>query len=319
MTDAHFADRLLDLAESRRSQVVVGLDPRPELLPEEVTAEAASRHGQGAQAAAEAMLSFNRAVIDATCRSAVAVKPQIAFYERYGCEGLRAYAGTVAYARSRGMIVIGDVKRGDIGSTAEAYAAAHLPAPPAGAHERRELPADFHVDAITVNPLCGSDGVAPFIERAAASGTGLFVLVRTSNPSSAELQDLDCGGEPFYRRIGALVERWGEAHLGACGYSLVGGVVGGTFPEILADLRAAMPHTVFLVPGFGAQGAAVTDVAKAFDAEGGGALVSSSRGIIYAYRAEPYATRHGLEGWREAIREAAETVRRELWAATHGT
>jgi len=314
MSAGHFADRLLELTESKRSQVVVGLDPRLERMPEDLVQDCVSRHGRTPAAAAEAIGGFNRAVIDEVCRAAVAVKPQVAFYERWGIEGLRAYAETVRYARSRGLLVIGDVKRGDISSTAEAYAAAHLPPGAAGAGGDWLEAGDFHADAITVNPLFGSDGVGPFVERAAEGSGGLFVLVRTSNPSSEELQGLRCARRPLYRHIAALVERWGEPYRGECGYSLVGAVVPGTFPEVLAELRRAMPHTPLLVPGFGAQGAGVADVTGAFDGEGLGALVSSSRAIAYAYEAEHCA----CGSWREAISEAAESMRSALWAATHG-
>jgi len=309
MSTEHFADRLAAQIERKQSQVVVGLDPRLDLMPPELVAEAGCDSGE----AAAAVLRFNRAVIDAVCDAAVAVKCQIAFYERLGCAGLEAYAQTLEYARDRGLIVIGDVKRGDIGSTAQAYAEAHIPPPEATGLGGAP---DFRCDAVTVNPLFGSDGMGPFIERAAAAGCGVFALVKTSNPSSAQIQDLDCGGVPLYERIGALVEGWGEPHRGRCGYSLLGAVVGATFPEVIARLRGLMPHTVFLVPGFGAQGGGAGDVAAAFDSAGMGALVSSSRGIIYAYRRPPYDEEYGPAKWLEAVRVAAERMREEVWTAT---
>lgn len=306
------------MAESRQSQLVVGLDPRIDLLPEGLVADKSARHGHTPRAAADAFVEFNRAVIDSVLDLAVAVKPQIAFYESWGMEGLRAYAETIAYARSQGLIVIADVKRNDIGSTADAYARGHLAGPSDAQMEPWAEAMDFHADAITVNALLGSDGAQPFIERAAGGAGGVFVLVRTSNKSSAELQELDCGGHPLYQRIAELVERWGEPFRGTCGYSLVGAVAGATFPKALAELRRAMPHAILLVPGVGAQGATVADVVGAFDEQGRGAVVNSSRGIIYAFRTEENARRYGPEGWREAIRDAAERMRSELWAATHG-
>ena len=315
MEREHFADRLFRAVEEKQSQVVVGLDPRLDLIPDSVIHEAAREHGQTPAGAAAAIVLFNRAVLDAVCEAAVAVKLQIAFYERFGCEGLRAYAETVRQARDKGLIVIGDVKRNDIGSTAEAYAAAHLPG---SGGSKWEAPPDFHADAITINPLFGWDGIAPFVERAAAAGCGLFALVKTSNPSSAEFQDLDCDGAPLYEHMAAAVERWGEGCRGACGYSLLGAVVGATFPKALRELRALMPHAILLVPGLGAQGGTTRDVTAAFDREGRGALVSSSRSVIYAYRQVPYAQTCGVGNWEAAVAAAAHEMRREVWSATRG-
>ena len=314
MDHEHFADRLFSAVEEKQSQLVVGLDPRLDFFPESLVEEAAQRHGRTPAGACAAIVRFNSVVLEAVCEATVAVKCQIAFYERFGCAGLRAYAETLRLARDKGLIVIGDVKRNDIGSTAEAYAAAHMPAP--GSSEW-EAASDFHTDAITINPLFGWDGIAPFIERAAGAGCGLFALVKTSNPSSAEIQDLDCGGVPLYEHLAAAVERWGEAHRGECGYSLLGAVVGATFPEALRRLRRLMPHSIFLVPGFGAQGGSARDVAGAFDRQGRGALVSSSRGVVYAYRQEPYAHVYGMKKWQDAVAAAAEQVRRDVWHATH--
>lgn len=263
--------------------------------------------------AAAAILRFNEGVIDAVAESAVAVKCQIAFYERFGCEGLRAYAQTIRAARERDLIVIGDVKRNDIGSTAEAYADAHLPSAESGEWGAAD---DFHADAITINPLFGSDGIEPFLERARITGSGLFALVKTSNPSSGEIQDLPCPEQKLYERIGSLVHSWGVADVGESGYGLLGAVVGATYPEELTRMRELMPHTIFLVPGFGAQGGGVKDVLGAFDEEGMGAVVNSSRGIIYSFRREPRAETYGVENWQQAVRDAAEQMRREIWEAT---
>jgi len=314
MRPTHFADRLLETCERKRSQVVVGLDPRLELMPSRIVEGAVERHGRTARAAAQAIVEFNRGILEAVEGAAVAVKCQIAFYERFGTEGIKAYARTIADARRMGLMVIGDVKRNDIGSTARAYADAHL------RHNRSQEWAgsgDMQADAVTVNPLFGSDGIAPFLQRASACGGGVFLLVKTSNPSSAEIQDVDAGGRPLYEHLARLVDRWGAAHAGARGYSLLGAVVGGTYPDVLARLRPLMPRALFLVPGFGAQGAGVRDVLEAFDRHGTGAVVSSSRGIIYAYSRPPYREAFGAEGWREAAGEAAEEMRRALWKATH--
>jgi len=309
MAQEHFADRLMAEIQGKRSQVVVGLDPRPERLPPGLLDEARERSGAPPRAVAEAFFAFNRAVIDAVAEHVVALKPQVAFYERFGVEGMRAYARTIEYARRQGLIVIGDVKRNDIGSTAAAYAAAHL-----GGDCQ-----DFVADAVTVNPYLGVDGVRPFVDVAAEQGKGVFALVRTSNPSSVDLQELDAGGEPLFRRVAALVSEWGEAHRGESGYSLLGAVVGAPFPEQLRAARALMPHAPLLVPGFGAQGGGVEDVLGAFDEQGGGAVVSSSRGVIFAWERAPYAGRYGQDRWREAVRAAASDMRAELWSATrHG-
>ncbi len=306
MAEGNFADRLMAEVARKRSQVVVGLDPRLERLPADVVGAARAETPRGA---AEAMIRFNRAVIEAVAEHAVAVKCQVAFYERYGCEGMRAYAAAICDAREAGLLVVGDVKRSDIASTAEAYAAAHLGGAPGAP--------DFVADAVTVNPYLGADGVRPFVEAAAAAGGGVFALVKTSNPSSVDVQDAVCDGRPLYERVGSLVEQWGEPYRGESGYSLLGAVVGATFPEELAALRRLMPHTPFLVPGFGAQGAGAEEVRGAFDADGLGAVVNSSRGIIYAWQQPPYREHYGGGRWREAVAAAAADMRRDLWEATH--
>jgi orotidine-5'-phosphate decarboxylase len=310
----HFADQITQTIDEKKSHVVVGLDPRPNLMPAKLLEASEKKHGATPRAVADAILKFNRGIMDATGQIAVAVKCQIAFYERYGIEGLKAYSETIRYAREHSILVIGDVKRNDIGSTAEAYAAAHLPGDASGS--RWESP-DFHVDAVTINPYFGSDGVDPFIERARRDGRGIFVLVKTSNKSSGELQNLDCNGELLYERVGHLVEEWGSDVRGESGYSLVGAVAGATFPEELANLRKTMAHTLFLVPGYGAQGGGAEDVAGAFDRKGHGAIVNSSRGIIHAYRREPYASQYGEKHWEDAARAAAEDMRGKIWAVVH--
>lgn len=311
MTQHNFGDVLMEEIRRKESQVVVGLDPRVERLPAELKPPPGD--DGGAAAAAAAITAFNRAVIDLVSEHAVAVKCQIAFYEQYGCEGMCAYAATLRLARERGLIVIGDVKRGDIASTAAAYAAGHLGMPGGDA----SAASDFIADAVTVNPYLGSDGVGPFLEAAAANGRGVFALVKTSNPSSVEVQDRDCGGRPLYEHVAELVEAWGEPYRGSSGYGTLGAVVGATFPKQLARLRELMPHTAFLVPGFGAQGAAASQVAGAFDARGEGAVVNSSRGIIFAWERSPYREAYGETRWRDAVRAAVADMRQQIWRATH--
>ncbi len=316
MTETHFADRLFAAADGKKSHVVAGLDPRIDLIPSGIVEKAVRNHGKTPEAVGEAFIEFNDAVIDAVADLAVAVKCQIAFYERYGIAGLEAYKRTIRLAEERGLIVIGDVKRNDIGSTADAYARAHLRGAPE--EEGGEESADFRVDAVTVNPLFGADGISPFVRRAAAAGAGVFALVRTSNPTSADLQELRCGDRPFYHHIAALVNEWAAPFIGECGYSMLGAVVGATFPRQLQHLRSVMPAVPLLIPGFGAQGGGVEDAAAGFDPQGGGAVVSSSRGLIYAYRNDPYAGRYGESAFKDAVRAATEEMRAALWKGVHG-
>ena len=301
----YFADRLCAAIDAKGSAVVVGLDPRPESLPAHLLADCRAELGASTEAVAEALWRFNRGVIDAVHDVVPAVKPQLAFYERYGVAGLKAYARTATYAKEAGLLVIADGKRNDIGSTAGAYAEAFL-----GAAWVFDRPAagDFTADALTVNPFLGGDGIQPFVDCARRHGRGVFVLVKTSNPSAGELQDLQIDGQPLYEHLGALVESWGESSRGRSGYSSVGAVVGATWPAQAARLRALMPHTLFLVPGYGAQGATATDVACCFDARGHGALINASRSIIFAWRAEPYASRYGEIHYGAAAREAAQRM-----------
>ena len=302
----HFADRLCAAIARTGSPVVVGLDPRLEMLPAPILAACRQQYGSTPRAAAEALWQFNRGIIDAVHDLVPAVKPQLAFYECYGVEGMHAFTRTVQYARAAGLLVIADAKRNDIGSTAAAYADAFLGAP---AMFGQETPSDFAADALTVTPFLGWDGIEPFVVRARQYGKGLFVLVKTSNPSSSEVQDVLVNGRPLYEQLGALVEAWGANDRGACGYSAVGAVVGATFPAQGRRLRALMPHTLFLVPGYGAQGATAADVVGCFDSTGQGALINASRSIIFAYRA---LTRHGPEGYARAAREATQTMTQEL-------
>ncbi|GIX48848.1 MAG: orotidine 5'-phosphate decarboxylase [Candidatus Tectimicrobiota bacterium] len=308
----HFADRLCAAVAQKGSPVVVGLDPRLDALPEPVLAAARRAVATPLAAAAEALWQFNRAIIDAVHDLVPAVKPQLAFYERYGLAGLEAFVRTVRYARQAGLLVIADAKRNDIGTTAEAYADAFLGE---AAVLGGVCPSDFAADALTVNPYLGSEGVLPFVRRAQHYGKGVFVLVRTSNPSAAELQDLPVDGCPLYEHVGRLVAAWGEALRGACGYSLVGAVVGATYPRQAARLRELMPHTLFLLPGYGAQGATAADVVACFDARGQGALVNAARSLLFAYRAAPYAQRYGAAAYAQAARAATQRMIDDLQRA----
>jgi len=273
--------------EEKQSCLVVGLDPHVERLPEPLRKKALA----GLDAASDAVLEFNRRVIEAVAPYAVAVKPQAAFHETLGWRGVRALEETVRTAREAGLLVILDAKRGDIGSTAEAYAAATLD--------------HMDADAVTVNPYFGTDGIVPFLDRAPA-GKGVFVLVRTSNPTSVETQDLDTPGGRVCEQVARLVARWGEGHVGRSGYSAAGAVVGATFPREVARLRELMPRAWLLLPGYGAQGATAADCAGAFDAEGLGAIVNSSRGVIYAFAATPACP------WEAAVAAAAMRTRDDL-------
>lgn len=292
----HFADRLFKAVEEKRSHVVVGLDPDYCLLPPAVRDKhEALAYDDETQTRVAACREFLFRLLTELRSEAVAVKPQLAFYEALGSEGYRLYEEVVEAAHSLGYLVIADAKRGDIGSSAEAYAAAHLDA--AGA------------DAVTVNPWFGSDGLEPFLSRAREGGKGVFVLVKTSNPGSADLQEQAlASGRRVYERVADLLRGWTEGTVGESGYANVGAVVGATYPAQAAELRSALPGVPFLVPGYGAQGATAADVAGAFDAAGSGAVVNSSRAILYAYR---FRSGH----WAEAARAEAAAMRAALWQA----
>lgn len=301
----NFADRLTQAIKVKNSRVVVGLDPRWSSMPSQLQAMALKYNDLGPEAAALAFHQFGRAIIDAVGDIAVAVKPQFAFYEQYGPWGYHALVQTIAYAKEQGLLVIADAKRGDIGSTATAYAQAYL----GGLAKTGEPAWSLAADALTVNAYLGSDSMAPFLQACAASGGGLFTLVKTSNPSSGELQDQAIGDEPVYLKIARMVDTWGRDLMGSSGYSSLGAVVGATYPEQIAELRQVMPHSIFLVPGYGAQGGTAADVAAAFDADGNGAVVNSSRGIIFAYER---SAEYGPEGFADAARQAAIHMRDDL-------
>ena len=297
MAAVTFGDRLAELVERRRSQLVVGLDPRSELLPVEIRGDV----HVGRASAAEACARFCRGLIDAVAPYVVAVKPQLAFFEVTGADGMRAFEDVCAYARNAGLLVIADGKRGDIGSTARAYADAYLEA-----HDG-EPPV---VDALTVSPYLGSDSMEPFLAACRRSGAGLFCLVKTSNAGSADIQELALSdGRQVWEHVAELVAHWGEGLVGERGLSSVGAVVGATYPRAIDLARRLMPQAILLLPGVGAQGAPPADVARAFTSGPASALVTVSRAIIYAFRVE------GAD-WRKAAAAEAARLRGEVWTVS---
>lgn len=271
---------LLTKIKAFENPTVAGLDPVLSYIPDYILEKAQKEHGKTFKAAASAIMEFNKGLIDALCDIVPAVKPQSAYYEMYGLEGIKAYYDTILYAKEKGMYVIADGKRNDIGSTSDAYATAYLGETALFGDKARA----FLPDALTVNPYLGSDGILPFVKRCEEFGKGIFVLVKTSNPSSGELQDLAVDGEEIYVKVAKLVNKWGETSVDESGYSAVGAVVGATYPEQSKKLREIMPKAVFLVPGYGAQGGTAKDIAHLFDKDGMGAVVNSSRGIMCAYQ-----------------------------------
>jgi orotidine-5'-phosphate decarboxylase len=257
-----------------------------------------------------AIRDFNLRLLDTVAPHVPTVKVQVAFYEAFGPAGMEVFADTLREARLRGLIVIADVKRGDIELTAQAYASAYLASRLPGV----TLAPAFEVDAITVNPYVGGDGVLPFVTAATSCGKGVFILLKTSNPTSGEVQNLVVDGQPLYERMAALVQQWGQGTEGKRGYQAVGAVVGATYPAEAGRLRSLMPHTYFLVPGYGAQGAGAADVQVCFDADGYGAIVNSSRAILYAYRQEAYQA-FGEERFAEAAEAAVMAMKQELAGA----
>jgi len=310
----NFADRLITEIEAHETPAIVGIDPRVELLPMLVRRKFDGGKGGSLRSLVAAIKAFSHEIIDIVAPHVPAVKPQVAFFEMYGWIGLQAYAEVVRYARKAGLIVIGDVKRGDIGSTALAYARGHLGEIPVSGH----LAEMWMEDAVTVNPYLGGDGIEPFLVEVKARGKGIFVLVRTSNPSGAEIQNLEANGKPVYLHVAGLVRKWGADCIGERGFSSVGAVVGATCPEEAGRIRAALPETVFLVPGYGAQGATAEDLRPAFRADGLGAVVNSSRGIIFAYRRSPYMDEFGERRWQEAVEAAVRDMKSDLRAVYPG-
>ena len=273
--------RLIEKIQKTKAPICVGLDPMLGFIPEEILKKSFQEFGETMEGAADAIWNFNKQIVDHTWDLIPCVKPQIAMYEQFGIEGLKVYERTVRYCQDKGLLVIGDAKRGDIGSTSAAYATAHLGKVKIG----ESLCRGFDTDFLTVNPYLGTDGIKPFTDICKAEDKGLFVLVKTSNPSSGEFQDQKINGVPLYELVADKVVEWGQDSMDN-GYSNVGAVVGATYPEMSAVLRKKMPHTYFLVPGYGAQGATAQDLKPCFHEDGLGAIVNSSRGIIAAYRQE---------------------------------
>ncbi len=284
--------------------MLVGLDPRAEMLPKGILAPGDT---SDLQACASAYTSFCRSVIDVVAGLVPAVKPQAAFFEQLGPSGMAALAEIIHYAREKGLLVILDGKRNDIGSTATAYARGLL-----GSGGQ----SPWGADAITVSPYLGDDSLQPFVDVATARDAGVFVLVKTSNPGGRMFQDLVAEGRPLFRHVAAYVEQLAAQTAAACGYGAVGAVVGATYPAQLAELRAEMPHTWFLVPGFGSQGGTAADVAAAFDPQGRGAIVNNSRGIIFAHARSPYDQRFGPSRWQEAVEAATRDMIDQLRSET---
>lgn len=297
-------DRLIEKIAEKQNPTVAGLDPKLDFIPAHIKEQAFAQYGTTLEGAAEALYLFNKELIDALCDIVPAVKPQCAYYEMYGWQGMRALVKTIEYAKSKDMFVITDGKRNDIGTTMEAYAAAHLGE--TAVEDSSFSP--FGGDALTVNGYLGCDGINPLLDICRNKDKGIFVLVKTSNKSSGDLQDRDCGGKPVYRIMGDFCEEWGKADIGKYGYSAVGAVVGATYPEQLTELRAALPHTFFLVPGYGAQGGGAADVAGAFDKNGLGAVINSSRGIMCAYKKTGDEKNFAEAARQEAIRMRDEIV-----------
>ena len=290
--------KLIEKIQKTKAPICVGLDPMLSYIPEHITKKVYAELGETLEGAAEAIWQFNKEIVDNVWDLIPAVKPQIAMYEQFGIPGLVVYKKTVDYCRSKGLIVIGDVKRGDIGSTSAAYATAHLGHVKVGS----AVLAGFDTDFVTVNPYLGTDGVKPFVDVCAAEDKGIFVLVKTSNPSSGEFQDRLIDGRPLYELVADKVVEWGGASMDGT-YSNVGAVVGATYPEMSRILRKQMPNTYFLVPGYGAQGGTAQDLKYCFNEDGLGAIVNSSRGIIAAYKKAPY-DKFGAEHFGEASRQA---------------
>ncbi|MBP5194700.1 MAG: orotidine-5'-phosphate decarboxylase [Lachnospiraceae bacterium] len=293
----------------KTAPIVVGLDPQLKFIPEQLLKASYKEIGENPEGVADAIFKFNKGIVDAVYDIIPAVKPQIAMYEVFGIPGLIAFDKTVKYCREKGLVVIGDIKRGDIGSTSAAYAQGHIGSVEIGGKKFRGFEEDF----ATVNPYLGSDGVKPFIDICNAEDRGIFVLVKTSNPSSGELQDKMVDGTPIYEMMGRMVDEWGKESMDGA-YSNVGAVVGATYPEQGKILRKIMPHTFILVPGYGAQGGKGADLVHFFNEDGLGAIVNSSRGIIAAYTQEKYS-KFGAENFADASRAAVLDMKEDILGA----
>ncbi|MGO5054063.1 orotidine-5'-phosphate decarboxylase [Lachnospiraceae bacterium LCP25S3_G4] len=302
-------NKLVNKIRVTNAPIVVGLDPMLHYIPQSIKERAYGELGETLEGAAEAIWQFNKQIVDQTYDLIPAVKPQIAMYEQFGIPGLQAFKKTVDYCKEKDLIVIGDIKRGDIGSTSSAYAVGHLGHVQVGSQSI----VAFNEDFATVNPYLGSDGIHPFIDVCKEEKKGLFILVKTSNPSSGEFQDQLIDGKPLYELVGEQVAAWGDTHMGD-EYSYIGAVVGATYPEMGKVLRKIMPKSFILVPGYGAQGGKGKDLVHFFNQDGLGAIVNSSRGIIAAYKQEAYA-QYGEEHFAEASRAAVEDMITDIRSA----
>ena len=305
-------NKLVDKIKKTNAPIVVGLDPMMNYIPSQIQEKAFAEFGETLEGAAEAIWQFNKGIVDAVYDLIPAVKPQIAMYEQFGIPGLMAYKRTIDYCKEKDLLVIGDIKRGDIGSTSAAYAVGHLGHVQVGSKKY----AGFDEDFATVNPYLGTDGVKPFVDVCKEENKGLFILVKTSNPSSGEFQDQMVDGRPLYELVGEKVAQWGEEHMGDS-YSYVGAVVGATYPEMGKVLRKLMPKTFILVPGYGAQGGKGKDLVHFFNEDGLGAIVNSSRGIIAAYRQDAYAS-FGESNYADASRQAVKDMIQDISGALEG-
>ena len=301
-------DKLINKIKETNNPTVIGLDPRYEMIPECIR----SKYEENLEGVAKAIVEFNKALIDEIYDVIPAVKPNVAFYEMYGLEGMKAFEETCKYAKEKGMLVIADIKRGDIGSTAKAYSNAFIAKTKIGEKEE----SIYDVDFVTLNPYLGVDGIKPFIEDCKKYGKGAFIIDKTSNPSSGELQDLRLEtGEEIYTKVAKLVEEWGKDLIGEYGYSSISTVVGATYPKQLEALRKVAPHTFFLIPGYGAQGGKAEDIALGFDENGIGGIVNSSRGLMCAYKSDLWKDKYTEEEFAKATRAEAIRMRDELNSA----
>lgn len=303
-------NQLVSKIQKTGAPIVVGLDPMMKFVPEHIQKKAFSEYGETLEGAAEAIWQYNKGIVDAVYDLIPAVKPQIAMYEQFGIPGLQAFKKTVDYCKEKGLVVIGDIKRGDIGSTSTAYAVGHLGKVQVGSNQFSGFDEDF----VTVNPYLGSDGVKPFIDVCKEEKKGIFVLVKTSNPSSGEFQDRLIDGKPLYELVGAMVDQWGSEVMGDS-YSYVGAVVGATYPEMGKVLREIMPKAYILVPGYGAQGGKGKDLVHFFNKDGLGAIVNSSRGIIAAYQQDEYKEKYSPENYADASRVAVLAMKEDIASA----